>query len=412
MSAQGIPCPSADNLDKVLAKINEIARKSDSGDYIYRGERECYDKVCSSLYHYCKEIEVENFDVEIIQKEILQEAMKYTHQTDEFETLTELQHYGGKTNLIDFTTDYLIALFFACDGDIGKDGRVILLKRSDDTNKLIKQPQNPTNRVIAQKSVFIQPKEGFIKPDDEIKIPKGLKQPILDHLQKCHGISTETIYNDLHGFIKHQTIHQKTIAYYNRGVTYGKKGKYDQAIQNFSEAIKLKPDFVDAYYNRGNAYLKKGDLDQGIQDLNRVIELKPDDAAAYYTRGLAYGQKSWHDHAIQDFNKTIKLKPDFVEAYYTRGIAYVQKGWHYHAIQDFNETIKLKPDFTIAYYSRGIAWLHLGKWDKAKSDLTTAKNMGADVISVFHHLYKSIADFEQKNGVKLPEDLAAMLTPQ
>ena len=35
----------------------------------------------------------------------------YTHEKVEFEILTELQHYGGYTNLIDFTTDSHIALF-------------------------------------------------------------------------------------------------------------------------------------------------------------------------------------------------------------------------------------------------------------------------------------------------------------
>ena len=42
--------------------------------------------------------------------------LKNMNESVDFEILTELQHYGGKTNLIDFTTDYLIALFFACDG--------------------------------------------------------------------------------------------------------------------------------------------------------------------------------------------------------------------------------------------------------------------------------------------------------
>ena len=53
---------------------------------------------------------------------------RYSAETTDFELLTEIQHYGGKTNLIDFTTDYLIALFFACDGHHDKDGRVILQK--------------------------------------------------------------------------------------------------------------------------------------------------------------------------------------------------------------------------------------------------------------------------------------------
>ena len=49
-------------------------------------------------------------------------------ETTDFEILTEIQHYGGKTNLIDFTTDYFIALFFACDGHHDKKGRIILQK--------------------------------------------------------------------------------------------------------------------------------------------------------------------------------------------------------------------------------------------------------------------------------------------
>ncbi|MCE2403085.1 FRG domain-containing protein [Candidatus Poribacteria bacterium] len=40
--------------------------------------------------------------------------------------LTQLRHYGGKTNLIDFATDYLRTLFFACDGSHDKDGRIIM----------------------------------------------------------------------------------------------------------------------------------------------------------------------------------------------------------------------------------------------------------------------------------------------
>ena len=34
--------------------------------------------------------------------------------------LTQLQHYESQTNLIDFTTDFNIALFFACDGQPGE----------------------------------------------------------------------------------------------------------------------------------------------------------------------------------------------------------------------------------------------------------------------------------------------------
>ena len=119
-----------------------------------------------------------------------------------------------KSYLIDFTIDNHIALFFACDGFLDKPGRIILFQRTEKTNEdyKIREPQNPRNRVIAQKSIFVRPPKGFLESGqyDVIDIPKSLKEPMLDHLQKQHGISTKTVYNDLHGFIRNQSIHQRT----------------------------------------------------------------------------------------------------------------------------------------------------------------------------------------------------------
>lgn len=72
--------------------------------------------------------------------------------------------------------------------------------------------------------------------------------------------------------------------------------------------------------------------------------------------------------------------------------------------------IECNPDEADAYNKRGEAWLHLQEWEKAKTDLSTAKHMNIDIIAVFHNTYKSVEDFEETNDVKLPEDIAAMLT--
>ena len=196
-----------DKIPDIRSLLREIEEKSSDADYIYRGEPEHYEEVSSSLYRQYRDIDVEYFDIEVVQKEILDKAKEYTQESDESEILAELQHHGGKTTLIDFTTDYGIALFFACDGPHNKDGRLILQRREAIRDQ-IRRPQNPVNRVIAQKSVFVQPPRGCVEPDAEINVPKDLKQPVLNHLRKYHGISTETIYNDLHGFIKNQGIHQ------------------------------------------------------------------------------------------------------------------------------------------------------------------------------------------------------------
>ena len=203
---------------EVLALMQEIVERSANGDHIYRGEPERYPKVSSTLYRLYEDVDEEDFDIQKVQKDILDKAKRYTSSTGELEILSELQHHGGNTNLIDFTTDCHIALFFACDGFHDKDGRLILLKEATEQGQ-IRQPRNPVNRVIAQKSVFVQPPKGFVEPDDVITINKDLKQLILSHLRKYHGISTETIYNDLHGFIKNQGIHQSAYTEFYTGLT-------------------------------------------------------------------------------------------------------------------------------------------------------------------------------------------------
>ena len=139
---------SNDNPSTVQDIIRIIEEKSADGGYIYRGERKCYPKVSSNLYRDYENIEDEAFEIEGVQTEMLSHAKKHTgdlpgdfrvehtsvldaneeesDETIDFELLTEIQHYGGKTNLIDFTTDYFIALFFACEGDHDQAGRVIL----------------------------------------------------------------------------------------------------------------------------------------------------------------------------------------------------------------------------------------------------------------------------------------------
>ena len=404
-----------DELDGVLQTINKLARKSRGGDYIYRGEPKHYDAVSSSLYREYQDIQAEHFEIDVVQKEILSEAKKYTASTDEFEILTELQHYGGKTNLIDFTTDYLVALFFACDGSPTHDGRVILLQKSGEMSLYIRRPRNPSNRVIAQKSVFVRPPEGFIQPDHAVTIPKIAKHPLLDHLRNCHGISVETVYNDLHGFIRYQSVHQSASKEFYLGLAWQNRGNDEQAIKHYTRSINANPQAPNPYNNRGNAYYAQGDFDHAIQDYDKALALSPNDAPPYLNRGGAYAMQGEVDLAIQDYNRALALNPNDADALWNRSLAYQFKGDIDLAIQDLDRTLELNPNYAEAYYSRGFTWLNMREWERARSDLSTAKKLGVDIKSSFRASfvssgYQSVSEFQQKNNIELPTDITALLT--
>ena len=289
--------------------INEIKNKSSDGDYIYRGERKHHTRVSSAFYRqYRIKIRSKHFDLRIAEKEMLNAAKKHLGEPlkdidedlpelliddrnpfsdTEIEILTELQHYGGKTNLIDFTTDYLIAIFFACSGHPKEDGRIILLQKTTKIEKeMIIRPQNPRHRIIAQKSVFLHPPDGYIKPheDDIVNIPATLKQPLLQYLRKYHDLSAETIYNDIHGFIRNEDIHKSAYIEFYLGLSFQsrasytksdaiKRDRYEKAINHYGEAIDLNPEISIAYGNRGECWLHLEEWDKARKDLETASNM-------------------------------------------------------------------------------------------------------------------------------------------
>ena len=269
-----------------------------------RGEPKKHEKIASTLYRtYAEKIDAEYFDIQIAQKEMLEQVKAYTDFTDETDVLTELQHYGGKTNLIDFTTDYLIALFFACDGLPDEDGWVILLNRESNKERITLPKKNQNNRVISQKSIFFQSPKGYIDEEDYvvIPIPKELKRSVLDYLRKYHGIATQIIYNDILGYIKNQEKHHGAYAEFFIGLTSQEKGEYKEAIKHYDHAIRINPQDARAYYNRGNAKKALNQYDQAIVDYDQSISINPQDAEAYNNRGTSKGMLGRLDEAIADF---------------------------------------------------------------------------------------------------------------
>jgi len=88
-------------------------------------------------------------------------------------------------------------------------------------------------------------------------------------------------------------------------------------IDNYTEAIWLNPRDSDAYYFRGNAKNDLGDLQGAIEDYTEVIRLEPDyHTPAYFFRALASLKLRNYQAAVDDFNETIRLSPDNANAYF------------------------------------------------------------------------------------------------
>ena len=141
-------------------------------------------------------------------------------------------------------------------------------------------------------------------------------------------------------------------AYHSRGELYSRIGEHQRAIDDYNEAIQVKPG-ADIYNDRGLSYSKINQFQMAIDDYNEAIRLKPDFDEAYTNRGDTYFQLSKYERAIEDYNEAIRLNPDNDRAFNKRGLVYKKIGEYDRAIKDYNEAIRLNPyGDEIHYHSR------------------------------------------------------------
>ena len=141
------------------------------------------------------------------------------------------------------------------------------------------------------------------------------------------------------------------VTYLLRGYEKMSAGDYEEAIREFSHAIRLNPDNDDdskseAIVGRGYARLMLGQYSLAIVNFDEAIRLDFNDVLVYYGRGVARHILRRYFGAIDDFDKAIRIEPNNARAYFGRGLARSKlnrtlPGWKNQPRKDFRTALRL-----------------------------------------------------------------------
>lgn len=117
-------------------------------------------------------------------------------------------------------------------------------------------------------------------------------------------------------------------AFLYRGKSLKMLGRIPQALQDYSAAIALRPT-ADAYYGRGLTYLSEfhGAKDrEALNDFTEAIKLNAKHVGAHQSRAQVYSHFDQFQPALQDAEVVLKLAPDTPNAYCNVGLAHFALG--------------------------------------------------------------------------------------
>jgi tetratricopeptide (TPR) repeat protein len=104
------------------------------------------------------------------------------------------------------------------------------------------------------------------------------------------------------------------IAYQGRGYAFAKNQQFQEAIQDYTEALKLKSNDPRIYEQRAAVEMKIYDYDKALADYSELIKLKPNEVRYLNYRAYVYEVKEDVQNSMADTEKVLKIDPNNQEA--------------------------------------------------------------------------------------------------
>lgn len=142
----------------------------------------------------------------------------------------------------------------------------------------------------------------------------------------------------------------KSAAAYNaKGLELYAAGKYEDAIDAYQQAIKLKEDYADAHSNLGDAYFQLNEFRKAVEAYKKAVRYQPGLGTGYDKIGTAYFRLGEHNKAIAAYKEAIRLEPK-AATYYNLAATYIERGDQKAALDQYRILKTVDPELAKDLY--------------------------------------------------------------
>lgn len=130
----------------------------------------------------------------------------------------------------------------------------------------------------------------------------------------------------------------------NLGAVLQSLDQLDDAVRHYREAVRAQPDYVNARYNLGNALAALGAFEDALPHFREVVRQRPGDLTAHNNVGAALLATGRAEEAIPHLRRVVAADPGSLDARYNLGRALAAQGDLAGAALQFEQALRIDPD--------------------------------------------------------------------
>ncbi|MBS2034052.1 tetratricopeptide repeat protein [bacterium] len=128
------------------------------------------------------------------------------------------------------------------------------------------------------------------------------------------------------------------------GKTYAALGRYAQALQIYTSALRNDPEAIEAGYGCAQVYLRLGQGEQALAVLQKLAEQNPDNVDLCFRLAKHYMAMNSVVQATRFLERATTLDPNHWQSHLELGQIFMRQGRHEQATARFQKTLQVKAD--------------------------------------------------------------------
>ena len=167
------------------------------------------------------------------------------------------------------------------------------------------------------------------------------------------------------------------------GTVLSDLGRWNEALEHFTAAIRLNPSYAEALLNRGCENLDLGMYSEAMADFIQAAFHDPSMGRAHYNLGLAQLALDDLAGAQESFSSALRTGPTLFQAFVCRALARLKLDNPARALEDCDEAVRLAPYDIGAYHNRACVLLALERAEEALRDFATFIDRAGPLLHSF-----------------------------